>query len=93
MMQGKIRAVPTLAYGEPMAETDAHRTRCLYSQNPQIPNARIPNAIGLGCVLVSSRPDMFAFSGIETGRSLLPGSTSRPDMFTFLGTKTPLNKS
>lgn len=51
-MQEKIRAVPTLAYGKPMAETDAHRARCLYSQNPQMPNARILNALCLGCVLV-----------------------------------------
>ena len=89
MMQGKIRAVPTLAYGEPMDETDAHRARCLYSQNPQMPNARIPNALGLSRVLALSRPDTFVFSGIETGRSLLQGGTSRPDMFTFLGLKTP----
>ena len=88
-MQGKIRAVPTLAYGEPMAETDAHRARCLYSQNPQMPDAHPPNALGLSRVLALSRPDTFAFSGIETGRSLLQGGTSRPDMFTFLGLKTP----
>ena len=62
-MQGKIRAVPTLAYGKPMAETDAHRARCLYSQNPQMPNAHPPNALGLSRVLVPSRPDTFAFSG------------------------------
>ena len=64
-MQGKIRAVPTLAYGKPMAETDAHRSRCLYSQNPQMPNARIPNALCLGRVLASSRPAMFAFLGTK----------------------------
>ena len=64
-MQGKIRAVPTLAYGKPMAETDAHRSRCLYSQNPQMPNARIPNALCLGRVLASSRPALFAFLGTK----------------------------
>ena len=69
-MQGKIRAVPTLVYpesdGKPMAETDAHRSRCLYSQNPQMPNAHPLNAICLGRVLASSRPTMFAFLGIKT---------------------------
>ena len=77
-MQGKIRAVPTLAYGEPMDETDAHRARCLYSQNPQMPNAHPPNALVLGRVLVLSRPDTFAFSG------RLPVSMPH-----FLGLKTP----
>ena len=84
-MQGKIRAVPTLAYGKPMAETDAHRSRCLYSQNPQMPNARIPNAIGLGRVLAPSRPALFAFSG----KVSMPHRPSRPAMFAFLGIKTP----
>ena len=88
-MQGKIRAVPTLVYpesdGKPMAETDAHRSRCLYSQNPQMPNARIPNAICLGRVLASSRPAMFAFSGTVS----IPHRPSRPALFAFLGIKTP----
>ena len=92
-MQGKIRAVPTLVYpesdGKPMAETDAHRSRCLYSQNPQMPNARIPNAICLGRVLASSRPDMFAFSGRKDLPVSMPHRTSRPTMFAFLGIKTP----
>ena len=88
-MQGKIRAVPTLAYGKPMAETDAHRSRCLYSQNPQMPNARIPNAIGLGRVLAPSRPAMFAFSGRRDLPVSTPHRTSRPAMFAFLGIKTP----
>ena len=88
-MQGKIRAVPTRVYGKPMAETEAPRARCPYSQNPKMPNAHPPNALCLSRVLAPSRPDTFAFSGIETGRSLLQGGTSRPDMFTFLGLKTP----
>ena len=86
-MQGKIRAVPTLAYGKPMAETDAHRSRCLYSQNPQMPNARIPNAIGLGRVLAASCPAMFAFSGRRDLPLSMPHRPSRPALFAFLGTK------
>ncbi len=77
-MQEKIRAVPTRAYGEPMAETDAHRARWPCSRNPQMPNAHPPNALCLGRVLVLSRPALFAFSG------RLPVS-----MPYFLGLKTP----
>ena len=79
-MQEKIRAVPTRAYGKPMAETDAHRSRWPCSRNPQMPNAHPPNALCLGRVLAPSRPDPFA----SLGRRDLPVS-----MPYFLGLKTP----
>ena len=88
-MQGKIRAVPTLAYGEPMAETEAHRARCPYSQNPQMPNAHPPNALCPGRVFAPSRPALFTFSSRRDLPVSMPYRPSRSALFAFLETRLP----